>query len=634
MSYEMKKILYFILAFATVCSCNLLDVVPDDQATLDDAFANEENCQKVLHTIYGHIGNMCRYWMPGQIAGGDDMMTSSKGTTRWYAYKSILYDEETPTITYHNFIKATGAPTGGVNYDYYTGIRYCYMLLDKIDDVPSISEANKEMWKGEAWFMIGFFHWGLLEYYGPIVIVDHEISLNASEDELYKPRSSFDDCVDFICDCFDKAAELLPARQPNAKWYGRATAASALGYKARTLLFAASPLFNGNSMYADLKNPDGTQLVNQTYDPKKWKRAMDAAEECIVYCEANGYRLWENATYGNSTDMIRGEHNFHDFLMEKWNDEEYLMAFPHINSFENIQLRCGLRTVVPYSTSDWRTTFQVMFNAVESYYTKNGLPLEDDPLTKGRNLYMYNKEYDTAELNLNREPRFYACVGYNRGDWPQEGGIMKIQAYAGEIHGYVMANGVIQTTNEYVNETGYFAKKFMHQDCSYDKTTKTYTYHNVAWPMMRLAEMYLSYAEAQFEYSGSLNEKSLQYLNKVRHRCGLPDFQQSWALAGGIPTGEKLRKVLQAERSNELFFEGHRYRDIRRWMIAEECYTNGLKCWNVFGTNAEEYYQIKDFSEFDLHGGKIKFISPKQYLLPIPLTEIQINNNLVQNPGY
>jgi len=630
----MKKILYIFCLLFVLSSCKFLDVVPTDTATIDDAFANEENCQKFLHSIYGHIGNMNRYWMPGQIMGGDDLITSSKGTTRWYGYKSILYNEETSTVTFHNFMKATGAPTGGVNYDYYTAIRYCYMLLDRVGDVPGISDENRAMWAGEAWFMIGFFHWGLLEYYGPIVIVDHEISLNATEAELYCPRTPFDECVDFICECFDKAIELLPARQPNAKWYGRATAAAAYGYKARTLLFAASPLFNGDPMYADLINPDGSQLVNQTYDPEKWKRAMEAAEDAIKYCEANGYYLWENAEYATAADDVRGERNFHDFLMEKWNDPEYLMAFPHTNSQAEVQLRSGLRKSLPYSSNGWRTSNAPLWNSVMSYYTKNGLPLEDDPLTKTKNLYQYNAQAETAELNLNREPRFYACVGYNRGDWPQEGGTMKIQAYAGEVHGYIIKDGKPVTTNEYVNETGYFLKKVMHEDCSYDETTKTLTYHNFAWPMMRLSEMYLSYAEAQFEYDGTLSQQSLNYLDLVRHRCGLPNFKDSWAIVGGIPTGEKLRKVLHQERSNELMFEGHRYRDIRRWKIAEECYATTFTCWNVWGTNPEEYYQLCDYSKFDLHGGTIQFITPKSYLLPIPLSEIQINSQLVQNPGY
>ena len=142
--------------------------------------------------------------------------------------------------------------------------------------------------------------------------------------------------------------------------------------------------------------------------------------------------------------------------------------------------------------------------------------------------------------------------------------------------------------------------------------------------------MYLSYAEADFEYNGSLSALSLTYLNKVRNRSGLPNFEDSWALAGGIPTGEKLREVLHDERSIEFAMEGRRFHDIRRWKIAETEMMRTQKAWNLAGTTAEEFYQLTDMKE----GGTRNFVAPKNYWLAIPLDQIQVNPNLVQNPGY
>ena len=88
------------------------------------------------------------------------------------------------------------------------------------------------------------------------------------------------------------------------------------------------------------------------------------------------------------------------------------------------------------------------------------------------------------------------------------------------------------------------------------------TYNRWCFPYMRLVELYLSYAEADFEYSGTLSTASLSYLNKVRERCGLPTFADSWAKAGGIPSGEKLREILHDERSIELAMEGRRFHDM------------------------------------------------------------------------
>ena len=151
--------------------------------------------------------------------------------------------------------------------------------------------------------------------------------------------------------------------------------------------------------------------------------------------------------------------------------------------------------------------------------------------------------------------------------------------------------------------------------------------------MMRLAELYLSYAEADFEYNGSLSKQSLTYLNKVRQRSGLPTFQASWAKAGGIPTGDKLRQVLHQERTIELAMEGRRFHDIRRWKIADKEISRKQKSWNLAGKTAKEFYKVVDAVD-DLNGGVRKFTAPKNYWLAIPLDQIQINRNLVQNPGY
>lgn len=633
----MKKILniFVLLAAAGIMSCNYLDVVPEDNATLDDAFKNEANAEKYLLSVYGHFPNSVQYWMPGQPCGGDDLAVSCKGTTRWFCYKSMVYGEESSSVTYHNFTKATGAPTGGVNYDYYTAIRFCHTFLRKIDEVPLSSPENSrtiEQWKGEAHFLLGYFHWLLLEYYGPVVIIDSEVSLNASQQELNKMRSTFDECVDYIVGCLDTSMTMLPDKQTNTKWFGRASAAAAHAIKTRVLLFAASPLFNGNTrFYSDFKNPDGTHLVNQTYDKEKWKRAMDAAEKAIQFAEGAGYTLYRNPANSSVSDELeRGAKDFHDYFVEPdYNDTEYLMAFPHTESYKTVQRISGIRQSASDLTNGFRTSYQVLFPAVEMYYTKNGLPLSVDPLTKDADLYAYDDAAQTAVLNLNRDPRFYACVGYNRGTFDIDNETKTVKAYAGETHGYIGALLV----NEYNNSTGYFFKKPVHITTTYDATNKTFTYKLWAHPIVRLAELYLSYAEADFEYNGSLSAKSLEYLNKIRSRCGLPDFEDSWALVGGMPSDkDELRSVIHQERNIELLFEGHRYRDMRRWMEAEECMTQTWKAWNVMGTDKDSYYQIKDFVEFDQRTRV--FETPRHYLLPFPIDELQINHNLVQNPGW
>ena len=149
---------------------------------------------------------------------------------------------------------------------------------------------------------------------------------------------------------------------------------------------------------------------------------------------------------------------------------------------------------------------------------------------------------------------------------------------------------------------------WIHRQSAFNYDTKSWTYRKYAYPYIRLAELYLSYAEADFEYNGSLSDASLNYLNLVRRRSGLPDFKDSWALAGGIPTGDELR----------------------RWKEAGEAMSRRPKAWNLDGRTAADFYRVSTMKE----SGVRTFESPKTYWMAIPLSEININYNLVQNPGY
>ena len=147
---------------------------------------------------------------------------------------------------------------------------------------------------------------------------------------------------------------------------------------------------------------------------------------------------------------------------------------------------------------------------------------------------------------------------------------------------------------------------------------------------IRLAELYLSYAEADFEYNGSLSDASLNYLNLVRRRSGLPDFRIRGPWPGGILPATNCAKVLHQERSVELLMEGMRYHDLRRWKEAGEAMSRRPKAWNLDGRTAEDFYTVSTMKE----SGVRTFESPKTYWMAIPLSEININYNLVQNPGY
>lgn len=627
----MKNILITLSFLLLLTSCEYLDVVPEGKATQDDIWKTTQQAEKYRYYMRTYMPNLIGYdWSPDQFAG-DDMITGGVGTTYWFSSKSLIYGEENANVTYFGRW-APYSTSGGTNYDIYRGIRYAFYLLDNVYKVPAISPENAARYAGEAWYLIGYYHQLLLEYYGPIILVKRYIPNDAPDSEIFVPRSPYDECVKYIAECYDKAAELLPETVIDTE-LGLPTRMSALSYKARLLLYAASPLVNGNSDYVRFDNHDGTPLMNTTYDPEKWKKAMEAAAEAISVAEKfnselgrQNFMLYTSAD-SSLPDAERGRRNYRDaFTKEHWNGLEFIEAKGDRGGCQTLQQLMGPRPIANNMSLGWKTTSVPTMEAVEMYYTKNGLPWEDDPETKDIDPYAYNAEAGTVNLHLYKEPRFYASVGYDRGTYEIDGKEITLYLRGGELHG-----STLKETDEYQSCTGYLCQKWIPKASTYSIPSNSFSFYYYAYPYLRLPELYLSYAEADFEYNGSLSTQSLEYINLVRKRCGLPTFQASWALAGGIPTGQKLRKVLHQERSIEFLFEGRRFHDLRRWKEAPEVMNKQPRSWNRDGKTAEEFYQVIEANQ----GGRVRiFESPKSYWMAVPMSEINKNPNLVQNPGY
>ena len=628
----MKKYIYLLFSAVLCASCDYLDVVPESKATFDDIFRSQTECQKFVYYMYQNIPNpMIHCWSPSYMAG-DDFISGPGGSVQYFQYKSVLYGIESPSQSYFGYWWPGDIPALGNRrscYNIFSSIRHCYMLLNNIDRVPDITPANYDTWRGEALFMIAHYHHILFNYYGPCVLIRNEISADALGSDNFLARSSADECVKFICEKYDEAAKLLPARRPDAQ-LNLATSTAAKAYKAQILLTLASPLYNGNTEMIDFVNKDGTHLISQNYDPKKWEAARDAAQEAITLCEQNGFKLYDAPDASIEDDFRRKVENYHDvFCKSRYNTDEYIFAIGSAYAIQSLIRQSAPRSSNPnggsgYYTDGFRGDWVPTFEAAEMYFTRNGLPWDKDPETSGIDPYAYNEAAQTANMHLMREPRFYANVGYDRGTYDIDGTTITIEARGGEKHG-----STFNKAHEYQNCTGYFNKKFVDKQNFFNTTDKTFKYITLNYPLMRMAELYLSYAEADFEYSGSLGAAAMEYLDKVRSRAGLIGFEEAWNKAGGIPTGDALRKVLHRERSIEFLNEGHRYFDLRRWKEAPEVMARKPKAWNMDGRTAAEFYRVVPLQETP---GLERVW--KSYWLAIPIQDMNVNPNLVQNPGY
>lgn len=208
----MKKIIS-ILLFAcagALAACDFLDVVPEGQATQEDIFKTSKEARKYLNTLYTYAPNIAAYRYMPDFCAGDDIITATNGQTRYFPYKSMLYNEENASQTYYGLWDATtSSPSGRTNYDMYKGIRYCYIMIDNIDAVPGISSSVADEFKGEAYFLIAYYHWVLLTHYGPVILVRGQLDMGLPEEQVYVARSPFDECVTFIAETYDRAADLL-----------------------------------------------------------------------------------------------------------------------------------------------------------------------------------------------------------------------------------------------------------------------------------------------------------------------------------------------------------------------------------------------------------------------------------------
>lgn len=613
---KLKNILIALLIGSSLHSCDYLDIVPDDTPVLADAFKNEQTAENFVFACYSFIPNYLNFRSNFSLATTPEMVGSAHWTTQWFTFmvmQQALYSSTDPVID--------------VWQSSYNGIRQCYTFLDNIDDVkPSqISaaelEAKKVVWKGEVKFLIAYYHYLLLQNYGPIVVLDGPISLNAPKEELFKARVPYDECVDRIAKMFDNAAADLPTTVKAAD-YGRATKMVAQALKARMYLYAASPQFNGNSkMYKDFTNKDGQVLMNLTYSKEKWKTALDECKKAIEMARQAGVDLYRYNKKSGLSAWDQAIANSKYVVVDPWNKEliwGYSGWKEAFNDGASVQTHAIPKGISPSAGSPYGALGATSISA-DLYLTKNGLPITEDPEFNYTERFKVPAGDSVATLHRNREPRFYASIGYNRGDYPINGDTINLKMRFKEKNGTRDA-GSDQLYGSYA------IAKLIHPE-SYVSSTKN-SLVAYPFPIIRLGELYLDYVEAYFEYYGTLSGDALTYFNDIRERAGIPKVEVSY---GELPKDDKLRQVIRRERTVELMFEGHMAYDYRRWLTAKDAWKgmeNGMIGLNSYGTTNEDYYKDARLSSQPF------VFRDEQYLSPIKQSYLDVNTQLVQNPGW
>ncbi|MBO9727241.1 MAG: RagB/SusD family nutrient uptake outer membrane protein [Chitinophaga sp.] len=614
--YIFSSLLVGLLLSGLLSCKKYLDIVPPNTATINTAFQNYSTALRFLYSLYGY--------MPTENdagVGNISACATDQAVIVWQnnVIARLLRGEQNSSDPLFNYWEGKNSIPG---ISLFEGIRQCYIFLDNVDKVPGVTPEIAKRWKGEAVFLSAYYHYILLRQYGPIPLIDHQIDFTAtSGDDIFPARQSYDSCVNYLVRRFDEAMALLPATIPAQNELGRVTSVAVKAMKARLLLTAASPLFNGNSeYYANFKNRNGQPLMNVAYDKEKWKRAIDAIKDAMDAATQGGRRLYQFADYKGPTNIF-----------EKTRRDTGMIAyrFAMVDPW-NIELIWGYS--VPEGNYQWQQNCAPLsgntyngigpsLRTVETFYTENGLPIDKDPAWAYAKRYEVDPDAHTMNVNLHRDPRYYASVAYDNGNYLVNGTIETMHFKAGEAHGWRSG-----ATN--YSLTGFLVQKVVHPQTVADDNNFTLVHY--PWPLMRMAELYLSYAEALNEYYGTTAQQQvLDNLNAIRQRSMLPTVQASWAMAGhaAVFTQEEMRSIIRQERTIELVFEGQYFWDIRRWKQGDKYLNQTIYGMNFQGSDEGTFNQVTPVLTQ-------VFKTPASYLFPISVQELSKNVNLVQNPGW
>jgi hypothetical protein len=645
-----------VVCLLQVCSCaDYLDVVPDNIATLDNAFVSAPMAEKYLFTCYSYMPDGIDIANSQSFLINDEFWGQYPHTS-WFSSNAFeivgrgRQNVVNPAMNYWD---------GAMNCQpMFVGIRTCNTFIENIETVPEESFktlwsdingtfTEKEWWTAEAIFLKAYYHYILLRMYGPVPLIRENLPVSASVDEVQVPRESVDECFQYIVELLDEAIPRLPETtlKPTAD-LGRINRVIALSLKAKVLLEAASPLFNGNTDYASFINPEDNQpFFNQTYEIGKWTKAAEACKAAIDAAHNAGHSLYV------FTPMPTDKMN--DTLTVQMSIRN-AVAEGNINlNREGIWLDMNRNTqrLQEYNMVCFDVTFASTFQPMielnpplkiaEMFYSDHGVPIEEDVewASSGKYINRYqirtvtdDERYimrtgeQTASLNFDREPRFYANLAFDRCLWFGNGRFDKDNQWFVKLR-----SGDPSTENLPI--TGYGGRKLINYQTTMHETAGAHTTPvNYGWPIIRLADLYLMYAEALNEAGGPTPEV-FEYLDRIRARAGLETVADSWsnyalpAVKTKYTTQDGLREIIQRERLIEMYAESHRYWDIRRWKRAREMWHNQpVQGWNYRARDAETYYTVNTLFT-------LSFTS-KDYFFPIRESNLNVNLRLVQNPGW
>jgi len=497
--------------------------------------------------------------------------------------------ETLPIVQAGNWLRAYNLGGATQFYDIWSSwesIRIANISLNKLDMLEgNATQEQMDELKGQAHFMRAWYYFEFLRRQGGMPYITEPLDPSSN---FALPRLSYYETAQNIAADCDTAAALLPERWDNAN-IGRPTKGAAMAVKATALLYAASPTNNEND------------------DVARWEEAANASWDLIEFAQNTGrYQLMEcNGTETleymtpNGVETIEYTSGFDSiFMYTQYNDEIIWENFPASPDWTTF-------TVPSLAGGGQLQGYSVSKNMVDMFETKDGYDIEDDP------------NYNPQDPNVNRDPRFYHSILFNRERWTTNSGLY-LELWNG---------GRERTGEQYYNYTGYMARKYWPTYLNQWSNSSAPPMHVI---YLRYADLLLQYAEAANEIGGpthsvsGANMTAVEALNMVRNRVGMPDF----------PSGasqDEFREQIKQERAVELFLEGQRFFDLKRWHDSHKAQHREI--WGVQiepsdGTPTGYSYQRSSQPVITLS------FQEKHYRFPIPTQDANMFEEFQQNPGW
>lgn len=615
----MKKSLFAaVFAVLSAAGCNsYLDRQPDEPYTSKNVFESYNSTFRYLVNVYSWITNE----------------TDPSGQANHYTPSSdecVCVFTGRPFAQWNNstWSVSTEDQTGLSYYTtYYKGIREASYFIANVGRCPELSPAEALEWAAEARFLRAYYYFCLMRLYGPVVLLGEGVADFNDLALRERDRNPWDECVDWVAEECRKAAADLPLTQPDS-YLGRATKGVALALRARLLLYAARPLFNGNPMYRNMTNAEGKYLFPQSYDASKWTKAAEAARDVL---DLRQYELIET---GNPYVDWRA------VFTQKWNRE---LIFGYQKTSYNwrvatIPLGVGGRAYGGVAITQKLVDAFAMDTEHGGRYPITGYQADgksrDRSAERIRRVGLHfvhasdpgQHQIDLQHVPQPRTPLLH--VGVLRGSE------LDRRFEYGLLDPVLLRRQLGQTSSNFNYPlTGYLPFKF--QDTGFDSKNAGSAQANwtaITWPLFRYAEVLLNYAEALNRQPERDATAALAAINAVRKRAGVADIETIYPEVEA--DADALEAMIRRERMIELNFENHRFFDTRMWLIAEQENAGAFYGMNIQATDDRPDGDFWHRTVVAADGGNTpstRIFNKRNYLLPIPQSEIDRLYNVTQN---